>query len=120
MGHWCKICGRDRPNEKFSGKGHKVHVCRQCARLPAEERKCIEEEQEAMGFLSQSNISKRNMSRLRALASSPNPEIAEVARLVLAIGEARPRKRGRMRFLANQHRELLNGLDATGLILVCQ
>ena len=31
MGHYCRICGRIRTNEKFSGKGHKNHVCKDCA-----------------------------------------------------------------------------------------
>lgn len=32
MGHYCRICGRERANEKFSGKGHATHVCKDCAR----------------------------------------------------------------------------------------
>lgn len=47
MGHYCRICGRERANEKFSGKGHKIHVCKDCMRLPKEERQAIEEEQES-------------------------------------------------------------------------
>ena len=31
MGHYCKICGRTRSNEKFSGKGHKKHICKDCS-----------------------------------------------------------------------------------------
>lgn len=31
MGHYCRICGRTRSNEKFSGKGHKNHVCKDCS-----------------------------------------------------------------------------------------
>lgn len=30
MGHYCRICGRTRANEKFSGKGHKNHICKDC------------------------------------------------------------------------------------------
>lgn len=30
-GHYCKVCGRNRANEKFSGKGHAQHVCKDCA-----------------------------------------------------------------------------------------
>ncbi|SFG78874.1 hypothetical protein SAMN02982927_02769 [Sporolactobacillus nakayamae] len=32
MGHYCRICGRTRPNEKFSGKGHRKHICKECSR----------------------------------------------------------------------------------------
>ena len=32
MGHYCKVCGRTRANEKFSGKGHRKHICKDCSR----------------------------------------------------------------------------------------
>ena len=31
MGHYCRICGRTRANEKFLGKGHKNHMCKDCS-----------------------------------------------------------------------------------------
>ena len=37
-GHYCKICGEYKSNEKFSGKGHAAHICKACSRLPAEKR----------------------------------------------------------------------------------
>ena len=33
QGHFCWACGRSRPNEKFSGKGHRRHLCKDSARL---------------------------------------------------------------------------------------
>ena len=27
-GHYCKICGEHKANEKFSGKGHAAHICK--------------------------------------------------------------------------------------------
>ena len=30
-GHYCKVCGEYKANEKFSGKGHAAHVCKSCA-----------------------------------------------------------------------------------------
>jgi hypothetical protein len=30
--HFCKACGQSRPNEKFSGKGHRQHICKDCKR----------------------------------------------------------------------------------------
>ena len=36
-GHYCWCCGRIRPNEQFSGKGHARHLCKACARLGVEE-----------------------------------------------------------------------------------
>ena len=29
-GHYCLACGDYRPNEKFSGKGHRRHLCKDC------------------------------------------------------------------------------------------
>ena len=37
-GHYCKICGKYKANEKFSGKGHAAHICKECAKLPIEKR----------------------------------------------------------------------------------
>ena len=34
MGHYCKICGRTKANEKFTGKGHKNHICKKCSNKP--------------------------------------------------------------------------------------
>ena len=35
---YCKVCGKYKPNEKFSGKGHVVHICKICSRLSAAEQ----------------------------------------------------------------------------------
>lgn len=35
---YCKICGRFRANEKFRGKGHSLHVCKDCQRKIQEEQ----------------------------------------------------------------------------------
>ena len=37
-GHYCKVCGEYKANEKFSGKGHAAHVCKSCASLPPEKQ----------------------------------------------------------------------------------
>ncbi len=70
MGHYCRICDRVRPNEAFSGKGHRNHVCKGCAKLPKEQRNAIEQEEEIFGFLKQSHISDKNVARLKTLVLS--------------------------------------------------
>ena len=30
QGHYCRICGDYKANEKFSGKGHARHICKSC------------------------------------------------------------------------------------------
>ncbi|MFI3326977.1 MAG: hypothetical protein R3Y35_12535 [Clostridia bacterium] len=37
-GHYCKICGEHKANEKFSGKGHSNHICKSCSKLSAERK----------------------------------------------------------------------------------
>ena len=37
-GHYCKVCGEYKANEKFSGKGHAAHICKICAALPPEKQ----------------------------------------------------------------------------------
>ena len=32
-GCFCWCCGQIRPNERFSGRGHARHLCRDCAKL---------------------------------------------------------------------------------------
>ena len=31
-GHYCRICGQHKANEKFSGCGHAAHICKACAK----------------------------------------------------------------------------------------
>lgn len=116
MGHHCRICGRTRPNEKFSGKGHRVHVCTDCARLPKENRDAIEQKEEIFNYLKQSHISTKNRARLRRLAASSDPEVAELAAIVIEVAKVKPYKRRRLKVLARQRRDLLDALERTGLI----
>jgi ribosome-binding protein aMBF1 (putative translation factor) len=116
MGHYCRICGRARANEKFSGKGHRVHVCKDCARLPKEHREAVEQEQEVFGYLKQSHISDKNLRRLRTLASSDQPRIAELAAIAIEVAEVKPYKKRRLKVLARERPDLLDALNRTGLI----
>ena len=99
MGHWCRICDSELPNEKFSGKGHKNHICEKCSQLPKEEREHIEQIDEITKFLSQSNISSKNIGRLKYLASSEDNKVAHLATIVLEIGLVHPHKKKRLAFL---------------------
>ena len=117
MGHYCRICGRTRPNEKFSGKGHRSHVCKDCARMPKEKRDAIEHEEEIFGYLKQSHISENNIDRLKTLATWRNPHIAELATIVIEIAKVKPYKKRRLKVLARERRDLLDALERTGLIV---
>ncbi|HET8563602.1 MAG TPA: hypothetical protein VFM35_07010 [Candidatus Binatia bacterium] len=117
MGRWCRICGRIRANEKFSGKGPKNHICRDCAKKPKDEIEENEQREEIFSYLKQSNISKKNIARLETLVSSSHKEISKLATIVLEVARVKPYKKRRLKFLAKEHRELLIKLEETGLIL---
>ena len=116
-GHYCRICGARKPNEAFSGKGHRAHVCKACSRRPKEERAEIEQSDEIFNYLRQSHISSKNVRRLRELAESSNARIAGLAAIVLEVAEVKPYKRRRLKVLARQRRDLIRKLDETGLIM---
>jgi hypothetical protein len=117
MGHYCKICGCVKPNEKFSGKGHKNHICKECLKIPLEERAEILQEDEIFGYLKQSHISQKNIKRLNKLVLSENKKIAEYANIVLEVARIKPHKKRRLKVLAQKRRDLLRKLEETGLIL---
>jgi hypothetical protein len=110
MGHYCRICGRSRPNEQFSGRGHSIHVCKKCQRLPREKRDRIERLDELHGFLRQSLISVRNLARLKSLSSHQDPQLAKCAALILEIARVLPGKRKRWVKLIRHHRPLFDRL----------
>src|ERR1700730_3222003 len=116
MGHYCRICGRKRPNEQFSGKGHKIHMCKRCQAKPKTERRAIEDQDDMFGFLKQSHISEKNVTRLGQMAKSDNPQVASLAEIVLEVARIKPYKTRRLKFLAQKHPELLRKLEDTGLV----
>jgi hypothetical protein len=116
MGHYCRICARERPNEQFSGKGHKIHVCKRCQAKPETERRAIEDQDDLFRFPKQSHISEKNVIRLGQMAKSDNPRVASLAEIVLEVARLKPYKTRRLKFLAQKHPELLRKLENTGLI----
>ena len=103
MGHCCRICGRERPNEQFSGKGHKIHVCKRCWAKPRTERRAIEDQDDIFRFLKQSHISEKNVIRLRQMERSDNPQVASLAQIVLDVARLKPYKTRRLKMLAHNH-----------------
>jgi hypothetical protein len=112
MPHYCRICGRGRRNEKFTGRGHRNHICKDCQRLPREQRDRIERMDELYGFLDQSNISPKNIARLEILAQHASSEVKELALLILVVARVKPHKRRRWKFLEQNHPELYRRLKA--------
>lgn len=116
MAHWCRICDTFKANERFSGKGHRDHICKACSRRPIAERDAIDQQREISGYFNQRNISKKNLKRLSVLIESPNPHISDLASVVLSVGLAKPHRRKRIAFLARDHQHILEKLGDVGLI----
>ena len=117
MGHYCWVCESIRPNEAFSGKGHKQHICKKCAKKPREERERVKSLQNIHGFLSHRNISGKNIAYLKRHCKFLDEEVQRYAKLVLEIARIKPHKRNRIKFLAKHNSSLLAELEATGLLL---
>ena len=112
MAHYCHICGRYRSNEKFTGKGHRDHICKDCQHLPHEQRDFIECTDELYGYLTQSHISAGNIRRLEILTQHPSNEVKELAILLLDVARVKPYKRRRLKFLAAKYPDLFRRLKA--------
>ena len=81
-GHYCKICGEYKANEKFSGKGHAAHICKACQSLPVEERnkEAILTRMMNLPF----HLSKEQISWLKKHRKDKRPEVSEAAKAVFA------------------------------------
>lgn len=49
-GHYCKICGEYKANEKFFGKGHAAHISKSCFRLSTAEETVAMDMNRLMNF----------------------------------------------------------------------
>jgi hypothetical protein len=76
--------------------------------MPREQRDGIERLHELHGFLHQSVISARNVARLETLTRHGDPEVAELAALILEIARVLPGKRQRWLKLSQRHRPLFD------------
>jgi ribonuclease HI len=112
MGRFCRICGRVRANERFSRRGRRDRVCEDCQRLPGMEQEHIEQLDELHCFLGQSNLSARNVERLKGVCGSANDKVRQLAALLLEIARVHPRKQGRLEFLAGQRGDLFARMHA--------
>jgi len=82
------------------------HICKDCQRLPRDQRDRIERMDELYGFLDQSNISPKNLARLEILAQHDSSEVKDLALLIFEVARLKPHKRRRWEFLAQNHSEL--------------
>ena len=80
-GHYCKICGEYKANEKFSGKGHAAHICKSCSKLSAAEKAEAMTINRLMNF-PMGRLSESDKKWLENRVHDRRPEVAELAREV--------------------------------------
>lgn len=80
-GHYCKICGEYKANEKFSGKGHANHICKACSKLSAAEKAEAQTITRLMNF-NMGRLSASEKKWLEKRVHDRRPEVAELAREV--------------------------------------
>ena len=78
-GHYCKICGEYKANEKFSGKGHAAHICKACSRLSAAEKAAAMDINRLMNFPMR-RLSEGEKKWLKVKMKDDCPEVADTAR----------------------------------------
>jgi hypothetical protein len=90
-------------------------ICSKCRQRPKEERRRILATEEVYGFVMQSNISAKNIERLKELASIEDAEFRNLRTLVLEIATVLPRKRRRWKLLRLNHSKLYEQIVDSGL-----
>ena len=83
-GHYCKICGEYKANEKFSGRGHATHICKACSRLSAAEKAEAQTITRLTNF-PMGRLSANDKAWLENRLHDHRPEVAELAREVYNI-----------------------------------
>ncbi|MBP6491342.1 MAG: hypothetical protein KA282_00080 [Clostridia bacterium] len=94
-GHYCRICGQRKANEKFSGRGHAVHICMACAKRgnkPPEittEVSFVNEDEPAILFEEASSKPKRRRrpSKEKLLRSAQKKQAKGLLSRLLSDGE---------------------------------
>ena len=83
-GHYCRVCGELKANEKFSGRGHAAHICKKCAALPLAERneELALRRIEGMAFR---YLSEAEIKWLRGKMNDQRPTVRDAAREVHGI-----------------------------------
>lgn len=94
-GHYCKICGERKANEKFSGKGHAVHICKECEQLPIERKNELQYINRIERIAEKYPRSREDWELLNKYALNKRyPEAAEYARSVLEMSGRTPQGKG--------------------------
>ena len=83
QGHYCKICGEHKANEKFSGKGHSTHICKACHALPVLRRNELVLMRKIERIDEKFFVPKEDLGKLKSYSKDERyPEAAEYAQSV--------------------------------------
>lgn len=94
-GHYCRICGQRKANEKFSGRGHAAHICKACAKRGNKPPEVIAEvsfvdDDEPIMLLEEVSAKpkkKRKPSKEKLLRSAQKKQAKKLLNRMLAGGE---------------------------------
>ena len=83
-GHFCWVCGQHKAHEKFSGKGHANHMCKQCHGLPVTERNKMVAVRKAEN-MAHRYLNEQEIKWLRKKMNDPRQEVRDAARVAHGI-----------------------------------
>ncbi len=90
-GHYCRICGASKPNEKFSGKGHAAHICKECSALPQERKNELQHINQIDRIAGKYPRSRQDWEFLEKMSKNRKyPEAAEFAQMILGMSRSQP------------------------------
>lgn len=90
-GHYCKICGERKANEKFSGKGHAAHICKECSALPQEKKNELQYINQIDRIAGKYPRSRQDWEFLEKISKNRKyPEAAEFAQMILGTNQNQP------------------------------
>lgn len=81
-GCYCWVCGRIRPNERFSGGGHRQHICRDCKKHGPEELAYLQEIRNVERCLYFGRLRRNQRKTFDKFLSHSNPRVREYAQRI--------------------------------------
>ena len=82
-GHYCKVCNRIVSNEKFSGRGHSIHICKKCSKLSIEERDERRDINRIYGLYRYTYLTKANRLMLEGYSKDKSDKVRSAAKSMI-------------------------------------
>jgi hypothetical protein len=98
-----------RANERFSGRNHRRHLCRECAHLPAEELEYRQGERDVERLLHEGlYVPRRRRAQFNRFLEHPNARVRKLALEILAEQRRQAEERRRRRHHDEDRSELFD------------